>query len=242
MGTSPVLPTDGKGPTYIEIDCSVEALPKLGTVQAKVRDNESGSFVAGAIVKATDSTGKERTATADGSGTVSFKDMPPGAVKVRAEAAGFMTTVSEAEVRANEEAKVTLSLSKRPAPRDSLVKVTGNEIKLLKQVHFETDSAKILGDSNALLEEVVDVLQRNTNFRRVEIQGHTDNTGGREHNQTLSEQRALSVRNWLIAAGVDGSRLLSRGYGQDKPLAPNVTSVQKAKNRRVQFIILEKGR
>ncbi|MBK9261863.1 MAG: OmpA family protein [Polyangiaceae bacterium] len=241
-GTSPALPPAPQGTTYVDVDCSVEALPKVGSVQAKVKDAETGAAIPGAIVKATDSAGKERSATADGSGTVTFKDLPPGALKIRAESGGFMNTVGEADVRANDEAKVTLAMSKRPAPRNSLVKLTNNEIKILKQVHFEVDSAKILGDSNALLEEVADVLQRNPNIRRVEVQGHTDNTGTREHNQTLSEQRALAVRNWLIAAGVDASRLMSRGYGQDKPLAPNVTALQKAKNRRVQFIILEKTR
>jgi outer membrane protein OmpA-like peptidoglycan-associated protein len=239
---SPALPATPGGPTYIDIDCAIESLPKVGTLVAKVKDAETGASVSGAVVKTIDSAGKERTATADGNGTVTFKDLQPGAMKVRAEAGGFMNTVGESEIRANDEAKMTLSMSRRPTPRNSLVKVTNNEIKILKQVHFETDSARILGDSNALLEEVADVLQRNTNIRRLEVQGHTDNTGTREHNQTLSDQRALAVRNWLMAAGVDGNRLVSRGYGQDKPLAPNVTSVQKAKNRRVQFIILEKSR
>lgn len=242
LTATPGLPVSPTGTSYVEIDCGVEALPKVGTLVAKVKDAETGGAVPGAVVKTTDAAGKERTATADGTGTVTFKDLGPGAMKIRAEAGGYMNHVNEAEIRANEEAKMTLSLSRRPVGRDSLVKLTNNEIKILKQVHFETDSAKILGDSNALLEEVADVLQRNTNIRRVEIQGHTDNTGTREHNQTLSDQRAQAVRNWLIAAGVDGNRLAARGYGQDKPLGPNVTSVQKARNRRVQFIILEKGR
>lgn len=239
---TPGLPQSPTGTSYVEIDCSVEALPKVGAVVAKVKDAETGGAVPGAIVKAVDATGKERTATADGTGTVTFKDLPPGTMKIRAEAGGYMNTVSETDIRVSEEAKMTLSLSRRPAGRNSLVRVTNNEIKILKQVHFETDSAKILGDSNALLEEVADVLQRNTNIRRVEVQGHTDNTGTRDHNQQLSDQRAQAVRTWLMAAGVDGNRLAARGYGQDKPLGPNVTSVQKARNRRVQFIILEKGR
>jgi outer membrane protein OmpA-like peptidoglycan-associated protein len=236
------MPPSPTGTSYVEIDCSVEALPKVGTLIAKVKDAETGGAVPGAVVKTVDAAGKERTATADGSGTVTFKDLGPGTMKIRAEASGYMNHVNETDIRVNEESKLTLSLSRRPVGRESLVKVMNNEIKILKQVHFETDSAKILGDSNALLEEVADVLQRNTNIRRVEIQGHTDNTGTRDRNQQLSDQRAQAVRNWLMAAGVDGNRLQARGYGQDKPLGPNVTSVQKARNRRVQFIIVEKTR
>ncbi len=239
-GTSPALPTNASGPQTIDIDCALEALPKLGTLVAKVKDAETGAGIPGAVVKTTDAAGKERTATADGTGTVTFRDLAPGAMKIRPEAGGFMNTVGETDIRANEEAKITLSMNRRPPTPSASIK--GKEIKTLRQIHFETDSAKILGDSNGLLEEVADVLQRNTNILRLEIQGHTDNTGTREHNQTLSDQRAQSVRTWLIAAGVDSNRLTARGYGQDKPIKPNINAKNKELNRRVVFLILEKSR
>ena len=84
------------------------------------------------------------------------------------------------------------------------------------------------------------MIQKNPNLEQLEIQGHTDNTGTREHNQTLSNGRASAVREWLVKAGVGGERLTAKGYGQDRPLAPNVTEANKAKNRRVQFIINKK--
>jgi outer membrane protein OmpA-like peptidoglycan-associated protein len=74
----------------------------------------------------------------------------------------------------------------------------------------------------------------------VEIQGHTDNSGSRDGNQRLSDARANAVRDWLVKAGVAGGRLKAKGYGQDRPLAPNVTEANRAKNRRVQFIINKK--
>ena len=73
----------------------------------------------------------------------------------------------------------------------------------------------------------------------MEIQGHTDNTGTREHNLQLSDARASSVKKWLVEAGVDTNRLVAKGYGQDRPIAPNVTAANRTRNRRVQFIILE---
>jgi len=209
-------------------------------VSAVVRDADTGEPIPAAVVKVIDATGKERAATADGNGAVSFRDLPTGNVKLRAEASGFMNHVGEADVRFNEESKTTLSMHKRPA--QSAVKVQGNEIKLSRQIHFESDSAKILGDSNTLIEEIADVIRQNPKISKLEIQGHTDNTGTRERNATLSEQRAQAVRSALVTAGVEAGRLTAKGYGQDKPLGPNVTAAQRAKNRRVQFIIVEKGK
>ncbi|WP_437596526.1 carboxypeptidase regulatory-like domain-containing protein [Sorangium sp. So ce590] len=244
FGPQPGLPgaapsaAQPQGPTFVDVDCSLEALPKTGNIVGTVKDAESGDAVAGATIRLVDAAGREQTATADASGAFRFPDLPAGAVTLKVEAQGYMNHVNQADVRTSEDTRAALTVNKRP--KVSLVKVQGNEIKISRQIHFETDSAKILGDSNALMEEIADVLQRNPNIRKVEIQGHTDNTGGREHNQTLSEARANSVRAWLARAGVDASRLLAKGYGQDRPVAPNVTPANKAKNRRVQFIIVEK--
>jgi len=228
-----------QGPTYVDIDCAVEAEPRLGNLVGTVKDTDTGEAVAGATVRLTDANGAEQTATSDPSGNFRFKDLQPGQVALKVEAQGYMNHVNQADIRASEDVRAALNVNKRP--KIALVKILGNEVRITKQINFENDSAKILGDSNALLEEIADVLQRNPNIRKVEIQGHTDNTGGREHNQRLSESRANAVRAWLVKAGVDGNRLLAKGYGQDRPLAPNVTTLNKAKNRRVQFIILEKN-
>jgi outer membrane protein OmpA-like peptidoglycan-associated protein len=185
-----------------------------------------------------DAAGKDNTAVTDAKGNFRFADVPPGSVTFVVEAEGFMGHTSQADVRASEEAKPSLAVNKRP--KIALVKVQGNEIKISKQIHFDTGSAQILSDSFPLMEEIADVLRTSSNLKKVEIQGHTDNTGGREVNQTLSDDRAKAVRAWLVKAGIDGNRLVSKGYGQDRPLAPNVTAANKAKNRRVQFIILEK--
>ena len=78
-------------------------------------------------------------------------------------------------------------------------------------------------------------------IRRVEIQGHTDNRGPAARNRTLSQQRADAVRTWLIEHGVDAGRLEARGYGPDNPLVPNITPANRARNRRVQFVIQERA-
>ena len=230
-------PAAPQGPTYVDVDCPLESLPKLGNILGQVKDGEGGAPVAGAIVRLTDASGKALSATADGTGSFSFKDLGPGPVTLKTEAGGYMHHVDTVEVRVSDDNRTNITINKRP--KLGLVKVLGNEIRVSKQIHFETDSAKILGDSNGLMEEIADVLTRTPTIKKVEIQGHTDNTGTRERNAQLSDARAAAVKTWLTSAGIDGSRLVAKGYGQDRPLAPNVTAGNRTKNRRVQFIILE---
>jgi len=72
----------------------------------------------------------------------------------------------------------------------------------------------------------------------VRIEGHTDNVGGAAANQTLSEKRAQSVRDWLVAHGIAADRLTAQGYGAAKPVADNGTDEGRTKNRRVELVKL----
>ncbi len=72
------------------------------------------------------------------------------------------------------------------------------------------------------------------------ITGHTDNTGGRAMNQTLSERRAASVADYLVTRSVDRSRMLVQGMGFDQPVADNTTEQGRSQNRRVELTILPK--
>jgi outer membrane protein OmpA-like peptidoglycan-associated protein len=228
------------GPTIVNVTCELEALPKVGNVVGGVLDAESNAPVAGAKVKITDKLNRELELNADQAGAFRFENVPPGTTKITVDAPGYFTSVTEFEVVPREDFRATVSLNKRPATPN--VVVAANEIKLRKQVHFAHDSAEIQPDSQALLDEIADVFKTREEIRRVEIQGHTDNTGTPAYNQRLSQQRADAVRDALVRLGVDGSRLEARGYGQDKPLAPNVSAANRAKNRRVQIIIKEKGK
>jgi outer membrane protein OmpA-like peptidoglycan-associated protein len=161
----------------------------------------------------------------------------PGAVSLEVDAAGYMALVQPATVKARQDNNADLAVLKKP--KNPLVEITAKEITIKQQIQFALDSAVILPESNGLMTEIADTLIKNARISRIEVQGHTDNTGTTEHNKILSEQRANAVRDWLTSHGVAPDRLVARGYGQDKPLVPNVTPAMKAKNRRVQFIILE---
>jgi outer membrane protein OmpA-like peptidoglycan-associated protein len=122
--------------------------------------------------------------------------------------------------------------------KPSLVIVTEKEIKITQQIHFEFDKDKIRPESFPVLDAVVEVLVQNPKIR-IEIQGHTDNKGSPDYNKRLSDRRAASVRKYLVAKGVAGDRLTSKGYGMERPLLPNTTDVNRALNRRVQFVRTE---
>jgi OOP family OmpA-OmpF porin len=71
------------------------------------------------------------------------------------------------------------------------------------------------------------------------LAGHTDNVGGENYNLKLSTERAESVRNALIAIGIDANRLTAKGYGASQPIAPNDTEEHRALNRRTEMIVIE---
>ncbi len=120
-----------------------------------------------------------------------------------------------------------------------LARIESGQIKILEQVQFATGSAEILPVSDATLEAVKKILVEHPEITRVSIDGHTDNQGGRELNRGLSRQRAVAVQNWLVRHGIQGERLVAKGFGQDRPLADNDTEAGRQKNRRVEFHILD---
>jgi OmpA-OmpF porin, OOP family len=119
-----------------------------------------------------------------------------------------------------------------------LVVVTAKEIRITEQIQFDFNKSTIKSVSFPTLDAVYDVLAANPKIR-IEVQGHTDNVGQASYNQKLSQQRADSVKAYLVGKGIDGSRLVAKGYGMGQPLVPNTTAPNRALNRRVQFIRTE---
>lgn len=100
---------------------------------------------------------------------------------------------------------------------------------------FDTDSARIRPESLPTLDEVVRMLATEPGWK-ILVEGHTDATGTAAHNQTLSGQRAQSVRDYLVGKGVAAARLSAVGFGQSKPVADNATELGRAQNRRVELV------
>ncbi len=109
---------------------------------------------------------------------------------------------------------------------------------VLQNIQFEFNSAQLTADSESGIQMLCDFLQRNPDLK-VELAGHTDNVGSETYNQKLSTERAIAVRDALIKKGVNAERLTAKGYGSTKPLAPNDSEENKAKNRRTELIVME---
>ena len=105
---------------------------------------------------------------------------------------------------------------------------------------FASGGAALLPEARANLQRVVDFVQKDPS-RSVLIEGHTDGSGSANANQVLSQRRADAVKNALVEEGVDASRLSAAGVGEDRPVADNSSDEGRAKNRRVEIIVLGAG-
>ncbi len=121
-------------------------------------------------------------------------------------------------------------------PQYKRIVVTATKIELKQTVYFATNKAKIKRVSYPLLEEVAQALKDNPTIQ-VRIEGHTDSRGSDRFNMKLSQNRANSVRKFLTERGIDGGRMVAKGYGELMPIADNRTKAGRAQNRRVEFVI-----
>ncbi|MDB5986561.1 MAG: hypothetical protein JWR16_1614 [Nevskia sp.] len=108
---------------------------------------------------------------------------------------------------------------------------------VLDDVNFELNSAILTGQATHVLDGVAQALNAQQNIK-VEIAGHTDNSGSPKYNLVLSQQRAESVRQYLVGRSVDMARMTPKGFGETQPLVSNDTENGRAANRRVEFKIV----
>ncbi|MFE8599999.1 OmpA family protein [Archangium violaceum] len=163
--------------------------------------------------------------------------LPAGRYVVEVTAAGFLAQTRTVE--AANGASVDLSFDLEPEPKQWQVKRENDKLELLQPVRFADGKAVLLPDSHALLAQVVALMVR-TGVQRIRIEGHTDNQGDKTANLNLSKERARAVADYLIKAGLDPSRIESEGFGDSRPVAPNMTPKGRELNRRVDFVILDR--
>ena len=114
-----------------------------------------------------------------------------------------------------------------------------DSISIEQPVYFATGRDTILARSRGLMQALVDAMRLTPEIRRVSIEGHTDDVGADDVNMALSERRAASVMAWLVAHGIDASRLEAHGFGETRPIAAGVSRGAREENRRVEFRVLD---
>jgi outer membrane protein OmpA-like peptidoglycan-associated protein len=219
-----------EGTNKVELEV-VKTTP--GTLSVKAIDGD-GNPVGSAMVTVAapgGGQGKEFTLDAEGVGKL---DMAPGYYSVFVQKDGYGIFREDTSMIASDVTEVVATLTK------ARTEVKKESIDILEKVFFQKGSAVIQARSFPLLDEIANVLLRNSGIKRIEVAGHTSSEGSLEFNNKLSTDRATSVLNYLIERGVSEIRLHAKGYGPSSPLVSEKSEADRAKNRRVEFNILKR--
>jgi OOP family OmpA-OmpF porin len=118
--------------------------------------------------------------------------------------------------------------------------VRDNKIEIREKIQFEYNKAIIREVSFDLMAEIADVIKKHPHIKKLRIEGHASAEGEDAYNKSLSDRRAIAVMKHLVEReGIPGEMLSAKGYGEEKPVAPNDTEENREKNRRVEFNIVE---
>jgi peptidoglycan-associated lipoprotein len=124
---------------------------------------------------------------------------------------------------------------------DSLAALSrsGEEMRaaLATMIHFDYDKADVRPDDAAILDAKVALLQQNANLR-IRVHGHCDERGSDEYNLALGNRRATMVKQYLVNHGIDGSRIETQSWGEERPIAQGATEEAWSQNRRAEFEII----
>jgi outer membrane protein OmpA-like peptidoglycan-associated protein len=125
-------------------------------------------------------------------------------------------------------------------PDKGLVIVQRGKLEIMDKIYFETDKDEILPRSFPLLDQIAGTIKGHPEIKLIEVQGHADERGDDEHNLDLTDRRAKSVVRALEDRDVSLGRLRGKGYGETKPICTQHNEDCWSKNRRVEFIIMQR--
>lgn len=202
-------------------------------IVGKVKDSETGEPVLAKIDVKDISTDEVfgTTASSDIDGSYRVKLPSKKSYMIDLRATGFLSDMKRIDVPENWTKEVyTLNIE--------LIKVKVGKKVVLNNILFETGKSILTSGSYTELNRLLNIMKENGQMK-IEISGHTDKTGSEPLNFKLSEARAKAVVQYMVQKGIDRSRMEFKGYGSMQPISDNSTSAGRAKNRRVEFKILE---
>ena len=221
-------------PMVVSVDCPLVKKAEYGVAVIVVEGSDGP--LDGAMVEV--SGPAALSGTTNSAGEIRLEG-EPGRYTVLVRKEGYFDKERVVEVTPSAESRLSVQLTE--VPTESSVELSNERISIKKRIMFTTGSEEVAPESLKLLDEVANVLRRHPEITKVEVQGHSDNRGSKEKNVTLSARRAEAVVAYLVNEGIRSDRLSAKGYGSLKPRAPNITSSGRAKNRRVEFHILERA-
>jgi OmpA-OmpF porin, OOP family len=202
-----------------------------GNITGIILDKETEQPVNGARVFLADKT----STITDAEGRFSIKDIPAGFEVVGASAKGYNDGAGTADIGEGDDNPVVmirLEKGKQATFNQQTLRV-GDAITL-NNILFDQGKADLKPASISELNKVVEFLKTNPGAE-IELSGHTSSEGDAALNRSLSYKRVKACKDYMVSKGIDAGRIMANGYGPDRPVAPNDTEANRAKNRRVEM-------
>lgn len=154
----------------------------------------------------------------------------PGVYSIEFSDEKILPLKEEIEIKQDTDKEYTITFKLKP--------LSENKTFSLGSVNFETGKSIIKEESYHILDELVEIMEKSPELK-IQIEGHTDNVGSATNNQILSQNRAQACMDYAVDKGISADRLKAVGYGEAKPIVPNDTPENRAKNRRTEFKIID---
>ncbi len=207
-----------------------------GNISGMVIDKDAGTPIAKAKVWSNN----HAAVTTNAEGRFELKNLPTGFEILNASATGYADGSGMADIgEGNENAEVLiyLQMGTNTIRFDDKELAIGESINL-KNILFDQGKAEIKATSKPELDKVVALLKANPTAE-IELSGHTSSEGEASYNRSLSYKRVKACKDYIVEHGIDSGRIIAVGYGPDRPVAPNDTETNMAKNRRVEMRLVK---
>lgn len=218
----------------LPLSIALKALPKIGELKGRVLDDKDKPVKIARV--SISGEGEKFTVPVDGGGNFS-KDLKAGKYTIAVSAENYLTRGRDVTLKADDTVAIDVVLL--PKPKKELAKLGDTRIEINESVYFDTGEATIQKRSFNLLTQVASVLLENPQVTKIQIEGHTDNKGAKDFNMDLSQRRADAVKKFLADQGISPDRVVSKGFGDSRPILPNTSNRNRGLNRRVEFNIVE---
>ena len=236
-----------------KIDYSDEKLSISGNVHSQDELEEAKQLLANAGIPVINHTQVDPEILANAKAAAEKARLEEEAKKAEAEKLAALEAQKKAEAEAAEKARLEEEAKKaeaaklaaleaqkkaeaEAAKKEELKNKIANLFKL-ENIEFNVNKSTLTQKGQNTVNKLAAILDEYTSVN-IEIAGHTDSDGSATYNQKLSQSRVDTVKSKLVGKGINASRLTAKGYGETKPLVPNTTRANKAKNRRVEINIL----